>query len=543
MTSGNRQAGSILAQPSLACAWAERVKESEHDRALRFRDVAWTYGQLDAEAAMIADSLLRLALPPKSLVGVCLPRGNHLVAAILGIVIAGHGYVPLDPAYPDERLCFIADDAQLAAVVCRAAERNRWPSKLPAVCPEDLPARAVASWGPPRAEADDVAYVIYTSGSTGTPKGVRVSHRNVIELLRHALPLFQLDASDVWTLFHSCSFDFSVWEMWGALLTGAQLTVVETAVAPDAVAFVRLLATERVTVLNAVPSVFRHLLAAYTEQPMPLALRYVIFGGEALDPVSVERFSASVKGCEPLFVNMYGITEATIHTTFHLVDIRQLADPASARLIGHELGHLKVTLMAGSQPAAPGEVGEMWISGTGVALGYLHRPALSAQRFVVREHGGSRTCYFRTGDLAIRRPDGALSYVGRADSQVKIHGFRIEPGEVEAVLARNPAVLAAAVIARQAPSGDAVLVAYIVPAPGSDPKTLRSGLRRGLAARLPRHLIPTVFRMVAALPLTPSGKLDRLQLADAAPGAEAAGAEPAAGKGEAPPHGWDQELS
>lgn len=518
MTPINAGVGNVLAARSLDRAWRERVVSSGNDPALSFRGATWTYGQLEAESDRFRSALLSLSLPHGALVGVSLPRGPELVAAILGIVRAGHGFVPLDPSYPDERLRFIAQDARIAAVVDAPDGRSLWPAHVPVVSTQSPGGRDQAGRD---VKPEQVAYVIYTSGSTGLPKGVEVTHDNVLELLRHALPLLNIHSSDVWTLFHSCSFDFSVWEMWGALLTGARLVIADASEAVDQSAFARLLATEKVTVLNAVPSVFRHFVAAYAKAPLPLSLRYVIFGGEALEPVSVRQFADIAQGCQPMFVNMYGITEATVHTTFHQIDTERLSDPETGHVIGRELGHLRVSLVTDGRISAVGEVGEMWISGTAVARGYLHRAELTAERFVVADLDGQVRRFFRTGDLATRRHDGTLAYSGRADSQIKIRGFRIEPGEVEAVLNDDPGILMAAVVAECGPTGDQLLVAYVVPAPGADSESFVKGLRRRIAWRLPRHLIPTVIRQLPELPLTPSGKLDRLRLAQEKAGTNA----------------------
>ncbi|MFB8167463.1 amino acid adenylation domain-containing protein [Kitasatospora purpeofusca] len=489
------------------------------------------YAELDRRAGALAARLTAAGLGRGDLVGVLLERSHRAPARILGILKSGAAYVPLDPSYPAERLRFMAADAGLAALVGdpdRAAACGL--DALPVIDPEAVeaePARPAEAGGTVAAAPgpEDPAYVIYTSGSTGVPKGCVVTHGNVLELLRATLPLFELGPDDRWTLFHSASFDFSVWELWGAWATGATAVPVPAATAQAPEDFLRLLADERITVLNQVPSAFRHLAREYGDSGAPAtALRYVVFGGESVDLDVVRGFlaaAAAAPGPAPVMVNMYGITETTVHATHLVLSPEQLAGGAASP-IGRPLPHLAIELRDDElRPVADGEVGEMWVAGSGVADGYLNRPELTAERF--RTLDGRRM--YRTGDLARRLPDGGLAYLGRNDQQVKLRGHRVELGEVEAGLRAAPQVRDAAALVVRDDAGNELLTALVVPAGPGEPDL--AALRRFARATMPAQLVPNRFHPVAELPLTSSGKLDRKALAELAPraGAPRAGAQ------------------
>ncbi|WP_063772411.1 amino acid adenylation domain-containing protein [Streptomyces sp. NRRL S-495] len=485
------------------------------------------YAELDRRAGALAARLTAAGLGRGDLVGVLLERSHRAPAWILGILRSGAAYVPLDPSYPADRLRFMAADAGLAALVGdpdRAAACGL--DALPVIDPEAAaaePAAPVAGTAAGTAGdapgPDDPAYVIYTSGSTGVPKGCVVTHGNVLELLRATLPLFELGTEDRWTLFHSASFDFSVWELWGAWATGATAVPVPAATAQAPEDFLRLLADERITVLNQVPSAFRHLAREYSDSGAPAtALRYVVFGGESVDLDVVRGFlaaAAAAPGPAPVMVNMYGITEITVHAT-HLVLTPELLAGDTASPIGRPLPHLAIELRDDALRSVPdGGTGEMWVAGSGVADGYLNRPELTAERF--RALDGRRM--YRTGDLARRLPDGGLAYLGRNDQQVKLRGHRVELGEVEAGLRAAPQVRDAAALVVRDAAGNELLTALVVPAgPGALDV---AALRRHARATMPAQLVPNRFHPVEELPLTSSGKLDRKALAELAPRAGA----------------------
>ncbi|RPI48152.1 MAG: amino acid adenylation domain-containing protein, partial [Betaproteobacteria bacterium] len=360
------------------------------------------------------------------------------------------------------------------------------------------------------ATPDNLAYVIYTSGSTGKPKGVMVTHRNVARLLAATKPWFNFNEQDVWTCFHSCAFDFSVWEIWGALAYGGKLVMVPYLVTRDPHAFHALLRRERVTVLNQTPTAFQQLIAAdaCVDAVSELALRLVIFGGEALEFRSLRAWFDQHPDDAPCLVNMYGITETTVHVTHR--PIRQFdVERACGSTIGRAIPDLRLHILDAHRNRVPiGVPGELYVGGAGLARGYLNREDLTRERFLpdpFAPEPGARM--YRTGDLARYLPDGNIEYLGRSDDQLKIRGFRIEPGEIEACLCEHPAVRQAVVTAREDTPGDKRLIAYVVPAEGRDlePEALRERLRE----RLPEYMRPGAYVALAQIPLTPNGKIDR----------------------------------
>ncbi len=359
---------------------------------------------------------------------------------------------------------------------------------------------------------DNLAYVIYTSGSTGQPKGVLVTHQNVARLFHATQPWYRFGQRDVWTLFHSYAFDFSVWELWGALLYGGRLVVVPYLTSRSPEVFLELLARERVTVLNQTPSAFRQLIQAEErmDQPVELALRYVIFGGEALEMQSLRPWFERHGDQQPQLVNMYGITETTVHVTYRPVSS---SDLNAGSVIGVPIPDLQIYILdAHRQPVPVGVTGELHVGGAGVARGYLNRPELTAEKFIPNPFDktpGARL--YQTGDLARWRADGDIEYLGRADDQVKIRGHRIELGEIESALAWHPAVRECVVLAREDSPGDKRLAAYVVAEP--DQAGVTAGdLRDFLKVRLPGYMVPSAFVPLESLPLNGNGKIDRKAL-------------------------------
>jgi amino acid adenylation domain-containing protein len=473
-----------------------------------------TYGELDARANRLARHLRSAGVGTESLVAVVMERGVEVVVASLAVLKAGGAYLPVDPRYPVERVGFVLADAAVAAVLTSAEHEQRIAASVPAGVPVtvvDAPPVAAmlagldASPVPRAVLPDHPAYVIYTSGSTGRPKGVIVSHRNVAGLFAATRDLFELGPDDVWSCFHSFAFDFSVWELWGALVHGARVVVTPFEVSRSPREFAELLARERVTVLSQTPSAMYQLLAV--EDFAPGALRLVVFGGEALDPARLDSWWARPGAEDVRLVNMYGITETTVHVTH-----RRLG-PGDGRLgsvVGRGIPGMATYLLDGTlSPVPVGAVGELYVVGAGVARGYAGRPGLTGERFVACPFGSGERMY-RSGDLARWTADGQLVFAGRADAQVKIRGFRIEPGEIEAVLRDHPDVTQAAVVVREDPRGGERLVAYVVPATPVEGEALREFA----AARLPGHMVPAAVVPLAELPLTVNGKLDREALPD-----------------------------
>ncbi|MFG3256577.1 amino acid adenylation domain-containing protein [Streptomyces sp. NPDC048172] len=492
--------------------------------ALVHEGAALTYGELNARANRLAHVLRGRGVGPDVLVGVCLERGPDLVTGLLAVVKAGGAYVPLDPSYPAPRLAAVVEDTRLRLIVTGREAAGSLPGGLGAGlirldAEEDaaLLAAAPATDPEPVTARDHLMYVIHTSGSTGRPKGVCMTHRNVLRLFAAAREHYGFGPDDVWTLFHSFAFDVSVWELWGALGHGGTLVVPSFAVTRSPDEFLDLLVRERVTVLNQTPSAFRTLLAVTGPEDGRLAelrLRAVVFAGEKLEPAELQPWDEAFGGAGPVLVNMYGITETTVHTTYHRLRPEELG-PGAPSLVGRGLADLRVLLLdRDGHPVPAGVVGEMYVGGPGVARGYLGRADLTAERFVPDPSGRPGARVYRSGDLARWREDGVLEVIGRADKQVKIRGFRIEPGEIEAALAGHPAVHAAVVRPRTEHDGTVHLVAHLVPEDtGAAPGALDlGGIRAWLADRLPSHLVPTSYAEIPAVPLTANGKLDEAAL-------------------------------
>ncbi|MEU5371273.1 amino acid adenylation domain-containing protein [Streptomyces sp. NPDC005951] len=527
--SGDRPAPLTLAE-----VYGEAARRHPERVAVSCEGDALTYAELSSRAQSLARLLADRDIGPGSIVALALPRSLDLVAGLLAVSLAGAAYLPMDPDYPADRLAYMLDDARPAALITDAATAGRLPAHdLPLVTVDE----AAAFPDGPITQADrtrpltpqDPAYVIYTSGSTGRPKGVVVTQHNVTRLLTATEHWFSFGPEDVWTLFHSYAFDFSVWELWGALLYGGRVVVVPHVTSRDPQAFLRLLADERVTVLNQTPSAFYQLAAADREAPgHELALRYVVFGGEALELGRLADWYTRHRENAPTLVNMYGITETTVHVSYLALD-RATAASAISSTIGVNIPDLRVYVLDDRlQPVPPGVTGEMYVAGEGVALGYLGRPDLTSGRFVAdpfaQLFGESGQRMYRSGDLARRRVDGTLEYFGRGDQQVKIRGFRIELGEIEAVLAAHPEVADVAVVVREDQPGDKRLVGYAVPAPGTDPAP--AALREHAAATLPVHMVPSAVVVLDRLPLTGNGKLDRQALPAPGVSVNAAGRAP-----------------
>ncbi|MEU3566649.1 amino acid adenylation domain-containing protein, partial [Kitasatospora sp. NPDC006786] len=495
---------------------AERARECPDAVAVVFGEQSLTYGELNARANRLAHHLTGRGITAGALVGVCLERGPDLVVALLGVLKAGGAYVPLDPEYPADRLAFLVQDTSAPVVVTRAELLDRLPQAgfVPVCVDSDQELIAQEPEGDPVSSAtpDDLAYVIYTSGSTGVPKGVLVEHRSVVNRLRGTDGDFGFGPEDVWTLFHSFAFDFSVWEIWGALTYGGRLVVVDQETSRNTTAFARLLVDQKVTVLNQTPSAFA-LLQQETDHALAaqLSLRLVVFGGEALHPARLGPWWEAVGDNGPRLVNMYGITETTIHVTARDITPADTANTAVSP-IGRPLAHTGAHVLdPAGRPVPTGVAGELWISGAGVARGYLHRPELTTERFVEREIAGSVRRLYRSGDLVRRSGNGELEYLGRLDDQVKVRGYRIELGEIESALARHPDLKAAAVLLREDTPGDRRLTAYTVPVTaGAEPGV--ADLREWCARTLPTHMVPSAFVHLDELPLTANGKIDRKAL-------------------------------
>ncbi|HVY38154.1 MAG TPA: amino acid adenylation domain-containing protein, partial [Polyangia bacterium] len=477
-----------------------------------------TYGELNARANRLAHHLRRLGVKPEARVGVCVERGAEMVVALLATVKAGGAYVPLDPAYPAERLGHMLRDSAPVAVLLDGVGRAALAGLETGAATVDLEldqelwaGRSVRNPGQKTVglRPEHPAYVIYTSGSTGTPKGVVVEHGNLTRLFSATEQWFGFGKQDVWTMFHSFAFDFSVWEMWGALAYGGRLVVVGKETARSPRDFYELLCDQGVTVLNQTPSAFQQLVAAQALNERRHALRAVIFGGEALEVSALAAWYAQNDEARTQLVNMYGITETTVHVTYLPLRASDV-ERTGASPIGERIGDLRVYVLdERRRPAPVGVTGELYVGGAGVARGYLNRPELTAERFVAdpfAPEDGARM--YKTGDLGRWQGDGKLEYLGRNDAQVKVRGHRIELGEVEARLAEVSGVERAVVVAREDQFGDRRLVAYYAGAQAPSLEALRAHAR----ATLPEYMVPAAYVRLDAFPLTRNGKLDRRAL-------------------------------
>ncbi len=517
-----------------------QVMRTPNATALVFEDTQVTYDELNRRANQLAHHLRASGVKPDTLVGIYMERSVELVVALLGVLKAGGAYVPLDPSYPTQRLAFMLEDANVTVILTQQDLIRKLPPPIGSnsarvLCFETAWEQiASESEQNPTQEATpaNLAYVIYTSGSTGKPKGTLVSHANVVRLfeatqgwfgfdqsdvwtLFNVVRLFEatqawfdFDESDVWTLFHSYAFDFSVWELWGALLYGGRLVIVSYLVSRSPEAFRDLLAREHVTVLNQTPSAFRQLIRQEEslDGAPKLNLRFVIFGGEALEMQSLRPWFKRYGDQHPRLVNMYGITETTVHVTYRPLSVDDI-DTTGKSYIGVPIPDLEVYLLDQyMQPVPLGIPGEIHVGGAGLARGYLDLPELTSQRFVPHpfsDEPGERL--YKSGDLGRYLPDGDIEYLGRIDLQVKIRGFRIELGEIESVLGQHEAIQETSVIAREY-DGEKRLTAYVVSR--HDLNIDVTELRSFLKEKLPEYMIPSHFVSLDSFPLTPHGKVD-----------------------------------
>ncbi|MFK1381841.1 amino acid adenylation domain-containing protein [Pseudomonas aeruginosa] len=505
-------------QGTLQQRFEEQARQRPQAVALILDEQRLSYGELNARANRLAHCLIARGVGADVPVGLALERSLDMLVGLLAILKAGGAYLPLDPAAPEERLAHILDDSGVRLLLTQGHLLERLPRQtgVEVLAIDGLVLDGYAESDPlTTLSADNLAYVIYTSGSTGKPKGTLLTHRNALRLFSATEAWFGFDERDVWTLFHSYAFDFSVWEIFGALLYGGRLVIVPQWVSRSPEDFYRLLCREGVTVLNQTPSAFKQLMAVAcsadmaTQQP---ALRYVIFGGEALDLQSLRPWFQRFGDRQPQLVNMYGITETTVHVTYRPVSEADL-EGGLVSPIGGTIPDLSWYILDRDlNPVPRGAVGELYIGRAGLARGYLRRPGLSATRFVPNPFpGGAGERLYRTGDLARFQADGNIEYIGRIDHQVKVRGFRIELGEIEAALAGLAGVRDAVVLAHDGVGGTQ-LAGYVVADSAEDAERLRESLRESLKRQLPDYMVPAHLMLLERMPLTVNGKLDRQAL-------------------------------
>jgi tyrocidine synthetase III len=473
-----------------------RAASRPGDAAVTNGEQHLSYCQLNQHANQLAAYLRKkYSIQPGDRIGLLLNRSQWMITAILAVLKTGAAYVPIDPKYPAERIEFMISDSNCIAVIDEEA-LEQFRNEQDAYSKEDVPAMHTQ---------DNLAYVIYTSGTTGKPKGTLITHKNVVRLFFTGKPLFDFGPQDVWTFFHSYCFDFSVWEMYGALLFGGRLVVVPAATARDSAAMLALLQQEKVTVFNQTPSSFYNIIQEALENPVgALSLRYVIFGGEALSPARLAGWQQQYPQVQ--LINMYGITETTVHVTYKQITEKEIAEGRSN--IGKPIPTLTCYVLdKWGKPVATGVFGELYVGGEGVARGYLNRDELTRQRFIASPFVAGEQLY-RSGDKARWLHNGDLEYSGRLDEQVKIRGYRIELAEIEKALLSNKQVKEAAVAVQRANSGEAALVAYFT----AGENIAVNELKQTITATLPDYMLPAHFIQLAKLPLTTNGKLDKKAL-------------------------------
>ncbi|WP_231995899.1 non-ribosomal peptide synthetase, partial [Mycobacterium sp. 852002-51163_SCH5372311] len=511
---GNRAAldQPVAGRASVPVVFAQQVARTPEAVAISCGDVSLKYRELDEAANRLADVLAGQGVGPGDRVALLLNRSAEAIVAMLAALKTGAAYLPIDPAHPRSRMEFmLTDAAPIAAITSAELAEQLDGFDMVVIDVNDKPVDSQPSTAPPAPAPDDIAYLIYTSGTTGVPKGVAITHHNVTRLFESLDADVELASGQVWTQFHSLAFDFSVWEIWGALLHGGRLVVVPESVVRSPDDFHALLVAEHVSVLSQTPSAFYALQAADALQSKPahrLELHTVVFGGEALDPQRLRTWLQNHPNL-PRLMNLYGITETTVHASLREIVTRDADRGASP--IGVPLADLAFFVLDGWLRAVPaGVVGELYVAGAGLACGYVGRGSLTASRFVACPFadgaGAPGQRMYRTGDLVRWGADGQLQYLGRADEQVKIRGYRIELGEVQTALAALDGVEQAIVIAREDHPGDKRLVGYVTGT--ADPIQIRAAL----AERLPAYMVPGAVVAIEALPLTPNGKLDKRSL-------------------------------
>jgi amino acid adenylation domain-containing protein len=484
-------------EKTLVDLFEEQAAATPENVAVVFEGISLTYRALNERSNRLANYLSHhYAVQPDDLVGIQLQRSELMIVSMLAVLKSGGAYVPIDPEYPQDRIDYMIADSQCKAVIDENEllkfenEKEQHSDNNPVVVNKP----------------GNIAYVIYTSGTTGKPKGSLVEHRNVVRLLKTDKQLFDFNEHDVWTMFHSFCFDFSVWEIYGAILFGGRVVVIPSLTAKDPALFLEVLRKEQVTVLNQTPSAFYNLIKEDEEHEASLALRYVIFGGEALSPGKLSSFNKKYPSTE--LINMYGITETTVHVTYKRITEKEITNNSSN--IGKPIPTLSCYILDQQQQLLPvGVAGELYVGGDGVCRGYLNRPELTAKKFIDNPFKSGERLY-RSGDKAKLLENGEMEYGGRLDDQVKIRGYRIELGEIESAFRRINKIENVVIIAKADAKGDTNLIAYLV----SNEKLNTTELRQELATQLPSYMLPAFYIQLEHIPLTSNGKVNRKMLPD-----------------------------
>ncbi|MEU6687697.1 amino acid adenylation domain-containing protein [Streptomyces sp. NPDC046832] len=502
----------LSAEPNLLSLFGQSVSTHPHRTALSADGKQYSYRRLDAWSDAIGWLLQEKGVGHGDRVALRLPPGPEAIAAIIGIFKAGAAYVPLDVRHPPARKTFILTDSEAKALIGDPGEGvndGAIPTVITRLEIAELAQQATQRSTARRIDAQDTAYVIYTSGTTGAPKGVPVRHGHAAALFLASQSVFEFNAQDRWLLFHSIAFDFSVWEIWGALTTGAELVVLPQWAARSPDKYLDVVIDQGITVLNQTPTAFAAFAEAALRSDRDLPLRYVIFGGEKLTPAALRPWAKRYGLTSPRLVNGYGITETTVFTTFHEVIDDDLTRDRS--IIGTALPGFRIRVVdEAGHDVADGETGELWLAGPQVTEGYLNRPELTTEKYPVLTEAetGNALRYYRSGDLVSQLPDGNLVYDGRADLQVKLRGYRIELSDIEAAVRRHDRVLDAVVQVRPFKAGDDRLVCAFVARDDAEPPTA-ADLRKHLKDALPSYMHPARYLRLPELPTTVNGKVDR----------------------------------
>lgn len=487
----------------------EQVNLTPSNIAIKFKDTYLTYDELNKKANKVAHFLRNLGIKANDVIAIRLNKSIEMIVGILGILKAGGCYLPIDLSYPQDRVTFMLNDSKAKIFLTNSTHKNDLNIYIPCylldISSTNELYNNLEENLPNINSPEDLIYIIYTSGSTGTPKGVMLCHRNVVRLIKNESFQFDFNENDTWTMFHSVAFDFSVWELYACLLYGSKLILVPEPTAKDPKKFLKLLKDENVTVLNQTPTYFYNLLdRELLNEENSLSIRYIIFGGEALKPNLVKPWKDKYPFTK--IINMYGITETTVHVTF-----KELSDTdllLSNSNIGKSIPTLKVYVMDKYLHILPyGIEGEMCISGLGVCKGYLNRPELNSEKFIQNPYNPDEILY-RSADNAILHKNGDLYYIGRIDNQVKIRGFRIEIGEIETKLLTHPHISKCVVLPKTNGDTDSYLVAYIV----ANEKLSSNELKLYISKLVPEYMIPNFFVFLDKMPLTSNGKIDRKTL-------------------------------
>jgi amino acid adenylation domain-containing protein len=486
----------------------EQVLKTPDNIAAVFEDSSITYFKLNEKANQLAYLLRSKGVGRQSIVAMVLNKSLDMIVSIMAILKSGAAYLPIDPDYPADRIEFMLEDSNAAVLLTTRDLQTRVLFKRERIFIDEMDVFNGKSDNPENINSPlDMAYIIYTSGTTGKPKGVIIEHRNIVRLLFNDKNLFDFNEKDVWTMFHSYCFDFSVWEMYGALLSGGKLIVVPKAVSRDPERYLEILKKHKVTILNQTPSAFYNLSdEEMKHESKELNIREIIFGGEALKPVKCRQWAQ--KYPETKLINMYGITETTVHVTYKGITFKEI--DANISNIGKPIPTLYTYIMDRNSRLLPiGVPGELCVGGDGVGRGYLNRPELTKEKFTDNPYMPGERIY-HSGDLAKMLINGEMEYLGRIDHQIQLRGFRVELGEVESALTKVVGISDSAVIDKDDASGGKYLIAYYV----SEKEIPVSDIRAMLGEFLPDYMIPTRFMHLDALPLTPNGKVDRKALPD-----------------------------